>query len=121
MAYSETLEIYKEIHALCKLLLSYSRNVNKLIRYGQYGVAIDKACAALDLVRRINSDFTDRERNMRELLLLLSEVRSRITLFAETQYISVKEATNLSYQLGKAMKTGAGWLKAERNRKRREL
>lgn len=117
MAYSEDLYIYKETHKLCKLLLDYSKNASKLIRYGQYGVAIDKACMALDLVRRINSDFEERERNLREFILLLSEVRSRITLFTESQYISVKAATNLTFQIEKVMKDGYGWLRSERKRK----
>ena len=90
MAYSEDLYIYKETHKLCKLLLGYSKNVSKIIRFGQYSKAIDKAFAALDLVRRINSSFDGREENLRDFILLLSEVRSRITLFAESQYLSVK-------------------------------
>lgn len=57
MAYSEDLYIYKETHKLCKLLLGYSKNVSKIIRFGQYSKAVDKAFAALDLVRRINSSF----------------------------------------------------------------
>lgn len=117
MAYSEDLYIYKETHKLCKLLLDYSKNASKLIRYGQYGVAINKACMALDLVRRINSSFEDRERNLHEFILLLSEVRSRITLFAESQYLSVKQATNLTYQIEKVTKDGYGWLRSERKRK----
>ena len=117
MAYSEDLYIYKETHKLCKILLDYSKNVSKIIRFGQYGKAIDKAFAALDLVRRINSSFDGREENLRDFVLLLSEVRSRITLFAESQYLSVKQATNLTFQIEKVMKDGYGWLKSERKRK----
>lgn len=117
MAYSEELYIYKETHKLCKLLLDYSKNVSKVVRFEHYGVAIDKACAALDLVRRINSSFEERERNLREFILLLSEIRSRITLFAESQYINVKQATNLTYQIEKVMKDGYGWLRSEKKRK----
>lgn len=117
MAYSEDLYIYKETHKLCKLLLDYSKSVSKIIRFGQYGKAIDKAFAALDLVRRINSSFDGREENLRDFILLLSEVRSRITLFAESQYLGVKQATNLTFQIEKVMKDGYGWLKSERKRK----
>lgn len=57
MAYTETLFIYKDTYLLCKLLLQYSKNVSRIIRYGAYEIAISKACMALDVVRRINSLF----------------------------------------------------------------
>ena len=69
MAYTENLQIYKDTFTLCKLLLNYSKTVSKIVRYGQFEVAISKACTALDLVRRINSSFEDRERNLNEFIL----------------------------------------------------
>ena len=36
MAYTETLFIYKDTYLLCKLLLQYSKNVSRIIRYGAY-------------------------------------------------------------------------------------
>lgn len=36
MAYTETLFIYKDTYLLCKLLLKYSKNVSRIIRYGAY-------------------------------------------------------------------------------------
>ncbi len=117
MAYTENLQIYKDMFTLCKLLLSYSKTISKIVRYGQFEVAIGKACTALDLVRRINSSFEDRERNLNEFILCLSEVKSRITLFAEAQFLSVKAATNLNYVVDKVLQEGYGWLKSTRNRK----
>lgn len=117
MAYTENLQIYKDTFTLCKLLLNYSKTVSKIVRYGQFEVAIGKACTALDLVRRINSSFEDRERNLNEFILCLSEVKSRITLFAEAQFLSVKAATNLNYVVDKVLQEGYGWLKSTRNRK----
>lgn len=117
MAYAENLQIYKDTFKLSKLLLMYSKNISKLIRYGQYEVMIGKACTALDLVRRINSSFENRERNLNEFILCLSEVKSRITLFAEAQFLSVKAATNLNYVVDKVLQEGYGWLRATRNRK----
>lgn len=117
MAYTEGLQIYKDTFTLCKLLLNYSKNISKIVRYGQFEVAISKACTALDLVRRINSSFEDRERNLNEFILCLSEVKSRIALFAEAQFLSVKAATNLSYVADKVLQEGYGWLRSTRNRK----
>jgi hypothetical protein len=117
MAYTENLQIYKDTFTLCKLLLNYSKTISKIVRYGQFEVAIGKACTALDLVRRINSSFEDRERNLNEFILCLSEVKSRITLFAEAQFLSVKVATNLNYVVDKVLQEGYGWLKSTRNRK----
>lgn len=117
MAYTENLQIYKDTFTLCKLLLNYSKTISKIVRYGQFEVAIGKACTALDLVRRINSSFEDRERNLNEFILCLSEVKSRITLFAEAKFLSVKAATNLNYVVDKVLQEGYGWLKSTRNRK----
>ena len=117
MAYTENLQIYKDTFTLCKLLLNYSKTISKIVRYGQFEVAISKACTALDLVRRINSSFEDRERNLNEFILCLSEAKSRIALFAEVQLLSVKAATNLNYVVDKVLQEGYGWLKSTRNRK----
>ena len=117
MAYTENLQIYKDTFTLCKLLLNYSKTISKIVRYGQFEVAIGRACTALDLVSRINSSFEDRERNLNEFILCLSEVKSRITLFAEAQFLSVKAATNLNYVVDKVLQEGYGWLKSTRNRK----
>lgn len=118
MAYAENLQIYRDTSLLCKLLLTYSKNVSKLIRYGEYSVMISKACIALDLIRRVNSSFDDRERNLTEFILGMSDVKSRITLFAETQFLGVKAATNLNKVADEVLQEGYGWLRATRNRKR---
>ena len=51
---SDELQIYKDTFKLCKILMSYSKNVSRLV---SYDVAISKACTALDLIRRINESF----------------------------------------------------------------
>ena len=109
--------IFKDTMTLCKLLMQYSKNVSKLIRFTEYSVAISKACAAMDLVRRINSSFEGREEKLKEFILLISEVKSRITLFADAGFIPVKTATNIDFVICKVSKEGYGWLKKERGRK----
>lgn len=118
---SDELQIYKDTFKLCKILMSYSKNVSRLVRYGEYSVAISKACTALDLIRRINESFEQREVYLHDYILLLSEVKSRITLFAEAEFLSVKTATNLDYQVNKIAKEATGWLKAEKARKARTV
>lgn len=117
MAYTETLFIYKDTYLLCKLLLQYSKNVSRIIRYGAYEIAISKACMALDVVRRINEIFENREENLHEYILLMSEVKSRINLFTDADFLPVKTATNLNHQVDKVLKEAYGWRKTERNRK----
>lgn len=118
---SDELQIYKDTFKLCKILMSYSKNVSRLVRYGEYGVAISKACTSLDLIRRINESFEQREVYLHDYILLVSEVKSRITLFAEAEFLSVKAATNLDYQINKIAKEATGWLKAEKARKARTV
>lgn len=79
MAYTETLFIYKDTYLLCKLLLQYSKNVSRIIRYGAYEIAISKACTALDVIRRINESFEHREENLHEYILLMSEASREST------------------------------------------
>ena len=117
MAYSEDLQIYKDAFLLCKLLMGYSKHVTKMIRFGQYEVAVSKTCQALDLIRRINSSFDDRERNLNEFIMLISDVNSRITLFADAKYIDVRKSTNLNMQTQKVLQEAYGWLRSERKRK----
>lgn len=117
MAYTETLQIYKDTFDLCKLLLMYSKNVSRIIRYGSYEEAISKACTALDLIRRINESWDGREENLHEYILLLSEVKSRISLFTEAGFVTNKNATNLMYKTDKALRQAHGWQKAEKKRK----
>ena len=118
---SDELQIYKDTFKLCKILMSYSKNVSRLVRYGEYGVAISKACTSLDLIRRINESFEQREVYLHDYILLVSEVKSRITLFAEAEFLSVKTATNLDYQVNKIAKEATGWLKTEKARKARTV
>jgi len=95
MAYTEDLYIFKDTQTLCEKLLEYSRNVSKLIRYGEYSVMISKACQAMDLVRQINSSFEGRDEGITRYILLIAEVKSRINLFARSQFLPLKNATNL--------------------------
>lgn len=109
---SEDLQIYKDTYQLCKELLKHSRNVSKLIRFGEYQVAMSKAFSAMDMIRIINSDMNHRCENLDRFLMVLGEVRSRITLFADLQLLQVKAATNLIYLIDKVSREGTGWRKS---------
>lgn len=117
MAYTEDLYIFKDTQTLCEKLLEYSRNVSKLIRYSEYSVMISKACQAMDLVRQINSSFEGRDEGITRYILLIAEVKSRINLFARSQFLPLKNATNLDFLCDKVTKEAYGWQKAERKRK----
>ena len=117
MAFTEDLFIYKDTLLLCKILLKYSNSVSRTVRFTTYNEAVVKSCTALDLVRRINESWENREERMHDYILLMSEVKSRINLFTDADFLPVKTATNLNHQVDKVLKEAYGWQKAERNRR----
>lgn len=68
MALTENLFIYKDTLVLCKILLKYSKTVSKIVRYSTYNEAVSKACAALDMIRRINESWTERDEHIHEYI-----------------------------------------------------
>ena len=117
MALTEDLYIYKDTLLLCKILLKYSNSVSRTVRFTTYNEAVVKSCTALDLIRRINESWENREERMHEYILLMSEVKSRITLLTDAAFLNKKQATNLNMMSDKVMKEVYGWRKSERKRK----
>ena len=117
MALTENLFIYKDTLILCKILLNYSKTVSKIVRYSTYNEAVSKACAALDMIRRINESWTEREERIHEYILLMSEVNSRINLLTDAEFLNKKQATNLNHLAEKVLREAYGWQKAEQKRK----
>ena len=117
MALTENLYIYKDTLVLCKILLKYSKTVSKIVRYSTYNEAVSKACAALDMIRRINESWTEREERIHEYILLMSEVNSRINLLTDAEFLNKKQATNLNHLAEKVLREAYGWQKAEQKRK----
>ena len=117
MALTENLLIYKDTLVLCKILLKYSKTVSKIVRYSTYNEAVSKACAALDMIRRINESWTEREDRIHEYILLMSEVNSRINLLTDAEFLNKKQATNLNHLSEKVLREAYGWQKAEQKRK----
>ena len=117
MALTEDLYIYKDTLLLCKILLKYSNSVSRTVRFTTYNEAVVKSCTALDLIRRINESWENREERMHEYILLMSEVKSRITLLTDAEFLNKKQATNLNMMSDKVMKEVYGWRKSERKRK----
>ena len=77
MAFTEDLHIYKDTLLLCKILLKYSNSVSRTVRFTTYNEAVVKSCTALDLVRRINESWENREERMHDYILLMSEVKNQ--------------------------------------------
>lgn len=117
MALTEDLYIYKDTLLLCKILLKYSNSVSRTVRFTTYNEAVVKSCTALDLIRRINESWENREERMHEYILLMSEVKSRITLLTDAEFLNKKQATNLNMMSDKVMMEVYGWRKSERKRK----
>lgn len=117
MAFTEDLYIYKDTLLLCKILLRYSNSVSRTVRFTTYNEAVVKSCIALDLVRRINESWENREERMHDYILLMSEVKSRISLLTDAEFLNKKQATNLNMMSDKVLKEVYGWRKSERKRK----
>lgn len=117
MAFTEDLYIYKDTLLLCKILLKYSNSVSRTVRFTTYNEAVVKSCTALDLVRRINESWENREERMHDYILLMSEVKSRISLLTDAEFLNKKQATNLNMMSDKVLKEVYGWRKSERKRK----
>ena len=117
MALTEDLFIYKDTLLLCKILLKYSNSVSRSVRFTTYNEAVVKSCTALDLVRRINESWNNREERMHDYILLMSEVKSRISLLTDAEFLNKKQATNLNMMSDKLLKEVYGWRKSERKRK----
>lgn len=109
---SEDLQIYKDLFLLCKTLLRYQQQISKTVRYGEYAVAVQLACSALDMVYVANRDINMRERNIDEILRLIGGVRSRVRLFGELELLNVRQATNLMVLVDKVAKQSIGWRNA---------
>ena len=104
MAFTEDLYIYKDTLLLCKILLKYSNSVSRTVRFTTYNEAVVKSCTALDLVRRINESWENREERMHDYILLMSEVKSRISLLTDAEFLNKKQATNLGMMTDKVLK-----------------
>lgn len=117
MAFTEDLFIYKDTLLLCKILLKYSNSVSRTVRFTTYNEAVVKSCTALDLVRRINESWENREERMHDYILLMSEVKSRISLLTDSEFLNKKQATNLNHLAEKVLREAYGWQKAEQKRK----
>ena len=109
MAFTEDLYIYKDTLLLCKILLKYSNSVSRTVRFTTYNEAVVKSCTALDLVRRINESWENREERMHDYILLMSEVKSRISLLTDAEFLNKKQATNLNMMSDKVLKEVYGW------------
>lgn len=111
MALTKDLAIYKDNYTLCKVLLEYMKNVSKILRYGEYNICLSKAFECLDLLRRINSDFSTRIPFLHQYILLLDDIYNRVSLFVEAKFINIKKGTNIIYLVDSLQKQATGWLK----------
>ena len=106
---SEDLQIYRDTFELCKLMHTYSGNVPKSVRYGEYGRAMSMSLDALDMIYVANSDKDRRPAALTRYLQFIGGVRSRIRLIKELRLISVRQSVNLLYLIDKVQRQAIGW------------
>ena len=115
---AESLQIYKDTRQLAQAMLTYQKNISRMVRFGVYEQALDRVLDALDVIRKANETFEGREQRLLTFIHLVSEAKTRISLLAEAKHISVRQATNLIYIMDKkVLPQGMGWLKKSRERK----
>lgn len=112
MALTKDLAIFKSNYTLCKIFLDYSKQVSKIIRFGEYNNCVSKAFQCLDLLRRINSNFESRISYLNEYILLLDDIFNRVSLFVDTKFMDCKKGTNIIYLVDNLQKQATGWLKS---------
>lgn len=113
---SEELQIYQDTKLLCKTLMNYQQHIPKSLRYGEYATAISLAFRALDMIYRCNSEKDRRVELLNEMICLLGGVRDRVNVFADTQQMQIKQATNAIYVCEKALKQARGWRNASKKK-----
>ncbi len=114
---TNNLLIYKDTYSFILQLMKYINNFPKRIQYGQGEKSIDISLSALDLIYVANSSIEDRYENLTKFLQLIGAVRSRIRLFGEMRYLSVKQTTILMLMLDKIVKQAINWRNASKNTK----
>ena len=106
---SENLQIYKDTYDLVRQMYRYMNNVPKHVRYGEYGHAVSMVLDALDLIYVANSDMDGRVGTLTRYLQLIGGIRSRVRLFGELQYLSVRQATILCTMMEKCSRQATSW------------
>lgn len=109
---TENLQIYIDAKELARILLVYQPNVARIVRYGEYGRALSMTCEAMDLIYVANSNADTRTETIVRLLQIMGGIKSRICLLAETQYLSPKQAVNLTSVAEKIIRQATGWRNA---------
>lgn len=112
---TENLQIYRDLFELSKRLMVYSKDVSKVIRYGEYSTALSMTLQSMDFVYVANSDRSQRIAAIQNILQLIGGVRSRVRLFVESGYINVKRATALQYYIDRIGKQATGWRNASQS------
>ena len=112
MALAESLNIYKDTTILCKEFLRLGMKINKSIRFSQFKTTVDKTFEALDLIRIANTNMDNRALHLKDFIRLISEVKSRILIFTDLEFISPKQSTHIDKLITKILKQAMGWLKS---------
>lgn len=106
---TEELQIYRDTYRLAGLLLSWTNNMNRCVRYSVHADCVSMTLAACDLIYRANSDRDSRTIHLQRYLELIGGVRTRVRLLHEQRYIDVRKATNAQYIIDKVAKQATGW------------
>lgn len=108
---AEELKIYRTTRDALALMLGYTRNVSREVKFAEWADARKAMNDALDIIFIINSEtrYGERARLTQQYLYHIYQVRNRIRLLAENDYLTVKFKTRLLLKLEECSKQGVGW------------
>lgn len=108
---AENLKIFKATREAFGIMLGYTKNVSREVKFAEWADARKAMNDALDIIFVINSetDYTESARLVQQYLFHIYQVRNRIRLLAENGYLSVKFKTTMILKLEECSKQGVGW------------
>lgn len=108
---SEELQIFKATSDTVQLLLGYTKNVSREIKYAEWTDIRQKVWCSMDLIYVINSEH-DPYRSVlliNEYLGYMYGAANRIRLLSEEGYIPVKFKTRMLIKIEECTRQGIGW------------
>lgn len=105
---AQDLEVFKSTRQLVSIMLGYTRNISREVKYAEWADARGLANRALDLIFLINSetDYMRRVQLTQTYLSYLYGVQNRTRLLAESGYIGIKFRNEVLIKLEECMKQG---------------
>ena len=110
---AQELEIYKSTRRLITIMLSYTRNVSKDVKYAEWTVIRQMVFESMDVIYLANSesDAGLAAKCLDRYLALMFGVQTRVRVLAETEYLRTSFKTRVIEQVDECQKQATAWRK----------